>query len=144
MGKRFRPALLPDHRTFHFATYGGNGESKQSIGGHSFSMEICYLRHEILWVGSCRKVHVVEISEKEVLLCFAIVILSPPSCFRHKSWNCGVDGRYRIEFTLDERSRALPCRTLQSTDQESTEVAQQGETIGLPLRNILSEFHPLE
>lgn len=122
MGKRFRPALFPDHRTFHFATHGGNGESKQAIGGQSFSMEICYPRHKMTWIGSGRKVHIVKVSEKEVYLCFAIVILSPPSCFRHKSWYYGVDCRYRIEFALHERSGALTCRTLSSPGQGLTKV----------------------
>lgn len=144
MGKRFRPTLLPDHRTFHFATHSGDGESKQSSGGLSSSMEICYPTHEMFWIGSCRKVHVVEVSEKEIYLCLAIGILSPPSWLRHQSLDYSVDGRCRMEFTLDKRSGALPCRALQGADQGSTNVDWHKGSVCLPLENIFSEFHPQE
>src|SRR5271154_2950189 len=55
------------------------------------------------------------------------MILAPSSCFGHKSWYHGVDGRCRMEFALGQGSSTLSCHALLGTNTSSRGIDQRDE-----------------
>lgn len=75
-------------------------------------MKLCYLGNELTGIWSCGNIHIVKISQDEVFLLYAVMILSPSSWLWHESWYQSMDGRCAMKLTLGQSSCTLSCRAL--------------------------------